>query len=149
MKLTLYLPIMSALTFLPLTLNADMGMILATLGETESNNRDTAKGRSGEISRYQIMPSVWIKYAPSPLKQADATNPIKSKTVATSIILDRCARFKLLKGRDPTPFELYALWHRPAEAYSGRYKPATRTRSQRFENLYFQLLTERNRSVKR
>lgn len=150
MTLSLFHPIVtiSALFMTPLTLSlqADMGTVLACVSQIETGDKDWKIGRAGEVSRYQILPSVWIKYSPTNhVKQNDPTNPKIAAQVAERILVDRITKFRGLKGRAPTPFEVYGLWHRPEETYKGRYKPATRTRCQRFENLYFDLIATKTK----
>jgi hypothetical protein len=140
---------------LTLSLQADSGIILASLSAIETGAKtksqekaDFKVGAAGEISRYQILPSVWRdhNYSASRISwipETNATNPDSSFLMAERIISSRATRFKQVKGRDPSPFEIYVLWHRPQEAYSGRIKARTKERAGRFENLYYALMAEK------
>lgn len=147
MTLRTILPLMSV--SFTLTLYASNSGVLLALAEVESGARgqkqqsaDTLVGKDGEISRYQILPSVWIAYSTTPINIRDAINPAKSSKVAEQIIFDRITKFQTIRGRAPTPLEVYILWNRPAEAYNGRISPRTRVRARRFENIYYTILAE-------
>src|SRR5947208_10167764 len=71
---------------------------------------DFACGPLGEVSRYQIQPSVWRAY-----DGGDATNPTNAWAVASAVLRDRSAVFKREVHREPTPRELYALWNAPGQ----------------------------------
>ena len=68
------------------------------LGMIETGNRDHEIGGAGEISRYQIMPSVWRQYSDSRSYQ----NPKISLEVAQQHWSALYARFKQQARRDPT-----------------------------------------------
>jgi hypothetical protein len=96
---------------------------------------DSAHGPAGEVSRYQMLPSVWRAYG-----GGDPTNPIHAWDVASLVIRDRSAAFERAVRRQPTARELYALWTAPGQfARRGydwqRLSPAVRERSERFANL--------------
>lgn len=64
--------------------------LLAALAIIESSDarhpqgNDLARGRRGEVSRYQIMPATWRAYGGGAL--ANARDPAKSKVVAMRIV---------------------------------------------------------------
>lgn len=125
---------------LTLTINAGLPEILATIAEIETGAlnpeqsiSDYKVGASNEISRYQILPKIWKQYTVSPRFY----DPDVSYCVAKSILNRSVTKFVALKKRNPTPNELYILWHRPAEAYNGRPTSRTVERADRFANLYF------------
>lgn len=94
---------------------------------------DYKVGRAGEVSRYQVKPSVWRKY--STCKRY--TSPAVAKKVATAILGERTKRFVVRYRRPPTTNELYILWNAPGQLLCGDARP-TRTvkeRAQRFANL--------------
>lgn len=92
---------------------------LDALSQIESRNNDRAIGPQREVSRYQILPAFWEKanvvWRP--------TDPAVASIVVKWIMQARCAQFQARYHRDPTDFEYYILWHRPA-ALIGR--PALR-----------------------
>lgn len=102
----------------------------AALAQIESGNNDHALGAAGEISRYQIKPRVWSRYAPA---TANWHNAEQSLPIAKAAMRDRCANFQHTFRRPPTDFEFYVLWNAPAQI---RKPSASVTkRAQRFCNL--------------
>lgn len=80
------------------------------LSMLESGDNDFAVGRSGEVSRYQILPRVWRETLPF-VPLAQATNSFWSNQCALLIALHREDRFLKQRGRWPTDFEFYKLWN--------------------------------------
>lgn len=107
------------------------------LGMIETANNDREVGRAGEVSRYQIMPSVWKRYSRSRLYQ----NPQVSLQVAQQHWLWLYEDFKRRAKREPTDFDMYVLWNTRYHYYSNRgFEPTrlgkiVRDRAQRFVNL--------------
>jgi hypothetical protein len=100
------------------------------LSQIESGDDDRALGSAGEISRYQIKPEVWRRYAPA---TADWTKPADALLVAREAMQDRCAAFERSAHRPPTDFEFYILWNAPAQIqHPGK---AVSSRAERFCNL--------------
>jgi hypothetical protein len=102
----------------------------AALSQIESGDRDTALGVAGEVSRYQIKPKLWRRYA---APAADWEKPQDALAVAQAVMRPRCAEFERATHRQPTDFEFYILWNAPAQIR----KPgkAVRARAERFCNL--------------
>ena len=96
----------------------------------ESGDDDRAIGTRGEISRYQIRPAVWRRYAPA---NASWGNPEDSLSVAKVTMEYRCAAFERALHRPPTDFEFYILWNAPAQVQ--RPSKAVSKRAERFSNL--------------
>jgi len=107
------------------------------LGMIETGNDDREIGGLGEISRYQIMPSVWRHYSSSQRYHDPAT----SLKVAQQHWATLYARFKQQAHREPTDFDMYVLWNTHYGYYanrgfqSARLHPVVRDRAQRFVNL--------------
>jgi hypothetical protein len=107
------------------------------LGMIETGNRDSEIGGAGEVSRYQIMPSVWKQYSDSRSYQ----NPDTSLEVAQQHWSANYARFKQQAHRAPTDFDMYVLWNTRYGYYAKRgfnpanLAPVVRERAQRFVNL--------------
>ncbi len=95
------------------------------LAQLESGNRDGAVGRAGEISRYQIKPALWRRYA-SPT--AHWTDRHQALRVARRIMAERTADFERSYGRSPTDFEFYVLWNAPAQSLHPAKAVAERAR---------------------
>jgi hypothetical protein len=100
------------------------------LSQIESGNDDCAVGRAGEVSRFQIRPDVWRRYA---APSADWANPEASLLVALEAMKERCAAFERAHQRPPTDAEFYILWNAPAQI--GHPSKAVRKRAERFCNL--------------
>lgn len=103
----------------------------------ETGNDDHAVGRAGEVSRFQIMPSVWEHYSNS----RSYRSPEASLEVARSHWAWLYDYFKRAAGREPTDFDMYVLWNTRHGYYakrgfaSGRLGPIVRDRAMRFNNL--------------
>jgi hypothetical protein len=107
------------------------------LGMIETGNDDSEIGRAGEVSRYQIMPSVWHQYSAS----RDYRDPATALQVAQRYWSTLYSRFKRQAHREPTDFDMYVMWNTRYGYYAGRgldpYKLGVnvRDRAQRFVNL--------------
>jgi len=110
---------------------------LYALGMIETGGDDQEIGRKGEISRYQIMPSVWRHYSDSQRYH----DPETSAQVAQQHWTALYNGFKQQARREPTDFDMYVLWNTHYGYYARRgYKPErlsaiVRDRAQRFVNL--------------
>jgi hypothetical protein len=100
------------------------------LSQIESGDNDRAVGAAGELSRYQIKPDLWRRYA---LPKADCLKPQDALVVARALMKQRCAEFEETFHRTPTDFEFYVLWNAPAQIQ--KPAPAVRERAERFCNL--------------
>jgi len=107
------------------------------LGMIETGNNDRAVGGLGEVSRFQIMPSVWKHYSTS----RNYRNPGISAAVAGQHWMSLYGYFKQQTGREPTDFDMYVLWNTRYGYYAvrgfspARLSPVVRDRAQRFANL--------------
>jgi hypothetical protein len=107
------------------------------LGMIETGNDDAEIGGLGEISRFQIMPSVWEQYSDS----RNYRNPAVARIIAQQHWATLYARFKQQAHREPTDFDMYVLWNTRYGYYANRdFNPAklaatVRDRAQRFVNL--------------
>jgi hypothetical protein len=99
----------------------------AALSQIETRDNDKAVGAAGEISRFQIKPRLWSRYAPS---DADWKNPVEALAAARELMKERCTTFERLHKRQPTDFEFYVLWNAPAQIL--RPRKAVRERAERF-----------------
>jgi hypothetical protein len=110
---------------------------LFALGAIETGNNDNEIGRAGEVSRYQIMPSVWKHYSHSSYYD----DPQVSRAVARQHWSSLYALFKKQTGREPDNFDMYVLWNTRHGYYASkgfqpaRLDPAVRDHAQRFVNL--------------
>ena len=87
-----------------------LGQIETGANKPEQCAADFAHGPAGEVSRYQLLPSVWRAYG-----GGDPTNPTNAWAVAARVLQDRSAAFERAVHRQPTPRELYALWTAPGQ----------------------------------
>lgn len=107
------------------------GSLFQALSAIESGDDDNAVGRSGEVSRYQIMRSVWRQYG----KDLNPRNPAHAKSVALKILSDRSEAFALRHNRPPSNRELYGLWNAPAQTMRLAMSRRVTERAVRFESL--------------
>lgn len=105
--------------------------IREALGQIESGDRDEAVGKSGEVSRFQIKPSVWGRYT-SLQRYQDAAF---AWGVAEHILRERAAAFEQRHKRKPTLRELYVCWNAPQQALTGKISRTVAERADRFANL--------------
>jgi hypothetical protein len=107
------------------------------LGMIETGNNDNEIGGAGEVSRYQIMPSVWRHYNDSDCYR----DPAVSLAVARQHWHTLYSEFKRQAHRDPDDFDMYVLWNTRYGYYASRgFNPhrlnrVVRDRAQRFVNL--------------
>jgi hypothetical protein len=107
------------------------------LGQIETGGDDKEIGRSGEVSRYQIMPSVWRHYSDS----QSYRDPETSLQVAQQHWTALYKTFKEQARREPTDFDMYVLWNTHYGFYAKhgfnpeRLGPAVRDRAERYVNL--------------
>jgi hypothetical protein len=97
------------------------------LSQIETRDNDRAIGAAGEISRYQMKPKLWQRYARS---NADWLNPAEALVAAQDLMRERCTNFERSYGRRPTDFDFYVLWNAPAQIE--RPRRAVRERAERF-----------------
>jgi len=114
-----------------------LGLFESGAESFQRNEADFKRGGSGEVSRYQIMPDVWVRYS----KTRDFHNPVEAWQVAQRILNERVNDFRERTQRDPNPTELYLLWNKPGHFAGAKYslKRVSRyylARAQRFANLY-------------
>jgi len=102
----------------------------AALSQLETRDNDHAVGAAGEISRYQMKPRLWRRYARS---SADWKNPTEALAAAQEIMKERCANFERSYHRPATDFDFYVLWNAPAQI--DKPGKAVRERAERFCNL--------------
>src|SRR5271156_4592117 len=73
------------------------------LSMIESGYNDHAIGQRGEVSRFQILPTLWPGGNPQ--------NEQEALSAARAIMDVRLARFEHLYHRPATDFEFYILWN--------------------------------------
>jgi hypothetical protein len=107
------------------------------LGMIETGNNDSAIGGLGEVSRFQIMPSVWKHYSDSRNYQNAGTSTEVARQHWTALY----EYFKKKTEREPTDFDMYVLWNTRYGYYATKgftpeqLHPVIRDRAQRFTNL--------------
>ena len=124
-----------------IALNQDFDAKLRALSQIESNDNDKAKGRHGELSRYQIKRSVWKQHFPD---EPDKRHlPLEARRCAKAHLcwleLKLCLAQRV---KEPSPKDIYAAWNLGLEGYSRRGFSFTKLpariqdRAQRFTNIY-------------
>jgi len=121
-----------------IALTAQAGLSrLEAISLNETGNNDWARGSAGEVSRYQLMPTVWSHYTASRAYQ----NPGVSFRVARQHLDYLQSWFRSRAGRPATEFDLYVLWNAGPTYYAKKafraaaVHPVIRDRAQRFANL--------------
>lgn len=110
---------------------------LYALSQIETGGDDQEIGRSGEVSRYQIMPSVWRHYSDSQSYRDPATSTQVAQQHWTALYKG----FKDRTHREPTDFDMYVLWNTHYGYYAkhgfqpDRLNAAVRDRAERYVNL--------------
>lgn len=103
----------------------------SALSMIESGDRDNARGRAGELSRFQIKPTEWRRSVAG--ARVSPTNPQIALAVAQRIMARRSAVFERSHRRAPTDFEFYVLWNAPAQV--DRPSRVVAKRARRYCNL--------------
>lgn len=107
------------------------------LGMIESGNNDRARGVAGEVSRFQIHPSVWQAYTRSKAYH----DPQVAAQVAERHWRFLARYFHSRTDRVPTDFDMYVLWNTRWGYYRrrgfdpDRVDPRIAARAARFVNL--------------
>ena len=122
-------------------LQQDFNAKLRALSQIESNDNDKAKGRHGELSRYQLKRSVWRQHFPDEKDQRHI--PTEARRCAKAHLCWLELRLCLAQRvKNPQPRDVYAAWNIGLEAFSrrdydfDRLPVNIRKRSERFNNLY-------------
>jgi hypothetical protein len=97
----------------------------SALSMLESGNNDYAVGQRGEVSRFQILPTLW--------PGGDPQNRQEALAAAKEIMQVRLNRFEKTHKRSATDFEFYVLWNAPWQA--NHPSKAVSDRAERFANL--------------
>jgi hypothetical protein len=110
---------------------------LEAISMIESGDNDSAVGRGGEVSRFQIKPNVWAIYS-----QSRVFNDTRvAAAVAERHLLYLEGIFRSRTGREPTDFDTYVLWNAGASYYgrigfsAERVHHVVRDRASRYVNL--------------
>ncbi|MHB8521763.1 MAG: hypothetical protein ACYDH9_13520 [Limisphaerales bacterium] len=103
----------------------------SALSMIESGDRDNARGRAGELSRFQIKPAEWRRSVAG--ARVSPANPQIALAVAQRIMAKRSAVFERTHRRAPTDFEFYVLWNAPAQV--NRPSRVVAKRARRYCNL--------------
>jgi len=122
-------------------LQQDFNAKLRALSTIESNDNDKAKGRHGEISRYQLKRSVWKQHFPSEKDRRHI--PAEARRCAKAHLCWLELRLCLAQRvNNPQPRDVYAAWNIGLEAFSrrdynfDRLPDSIKQRADRFTNLY-------------
>lgn len=105
----------------------------------QQDPEDRKIGRSNkEVSRYQMLPSVWKKNSKPGQKPS---NFIEAREAANNELKGRVVDFTQTRMRQPTVKEIYILWNKPTYAINGRRPPKkVAEAAERFENIVMELI---------
>ena len=98
---------------------------------------DRRIGSRNEVSRFQILPSVWRQYT----KSRDYYNPEVAWNVTSKILADREKWFRNATGRHWDAIDLYIMWNAPGEYQRAKWDRArvsrvVMQRAKRFANIF-------------
>lgn len=127
-----------------IALHQDFDAKLRALSQIESNDNDKAKGRHGELSRYQIKRSVWKQHFPSEKDQRHIPSEARrcAKTHLCWLEIQLCF---IQRVKEPNPRDIYAVWNLGLEGYArhdyafSKLPTRIQDRAQRFTNIYHSL----------
>jgi hypothetical protein len=119
-----------------LSVREALAMIETGATQPQRSSADRIRGRDGEVSRFQILPSIWHRYSAS----REYDNPEIAWQVANQILDERIGWFRSRTNRAPTTAEVYLLWHRPGHFSAAGFDTARVrrlfvSRAERFANL--------------
>jgi len=124
-----------------IALQQDFNAKLRALSTIESNDNDKAKGKHGELSRYQLKRSVWKQHFPSEKDQRHI--PAEARRCAKAHLCWLELRLCLAqRKREPDPRDVYAAWNLGLAAFSrrdydfNRLSKSAKAKCERFYNLY-------------
>lgn len=122
-------------------MNSIITAILLALADIESSNNDWAVGKLGEVSKYQISKDNWSYYT-----HYEKFNPNEDSSLASCIAIviinSNSYSYRINKGKDPRPKDIYAMWNVGYYKYKAygydlsKFSKEIQDRCQRFENLY-------------
>jgi hypothetical protein len=123
------------------TMSLETEAKLSALAAIETGGRDEVIGTRGELSRYQIMPSVWKKHFAK--QQCKLHIPAEAKRCAYVHVLYLEYKFMEANGnRKPSAAQLYAMWNLGLSGFRRRgwltsnCPAVVRERAERFANIY-------------
>jgi hypothetical protein len=89
---------------------------LSALSLRETGDDDRVIGTHGEVTRVQMLPTVWRQYRQPGDSRLD---PNATYRAAAKCWNDRIKAFSAKFQRPPTPFEMYRLWNSPRDIMLG------------------------------
>lgn len=131
--------------------------LFKAIAMVESGIDDKAKGRYGEVSRYQILPATWSVYSTKTWCYEDVNEATRvANEIAKNIlnywrirykdrILIASSKYYNYNTAPLQPKYFYVMWHRGTgywTKYNGAYSKMPkriRQRAERFENVYKEL----------
>lgn len=121
-----------------LELKFALGQIESGASKPTRHAADAKVGTRREVSRYQILPTVWRKYSTS----RDYQDPTVAWEVTERILLDRYNWFRNATGREWDATDLYIMWNAPGvyEKANWDRRKVSRVvleRAERFANLFY------------
>lgn len=129
--------LLAALPCRAMELKQALGQIESGASKPTRCAADWKVGSRREVSRYQILPSVWRKYSDS----RDYQDPSVAWEVTQRILMDRYNQFRAATGREWNAQDLYIMWNAPGvyEKANWDRRKVSRVvleRAERFANLY-------------
>ena len=91
--------------------NNQFNAFFQALADIESGGNDRAVGKKGEVSAFQILPSMWKSYSESPCTPYHTQRKDKSICVARKINSNNTMTYKKDTGQMPQVFDMYVMWN--------------------------------------
>lgn len=113
-----------------------------TLADVESGGNDRAVGKKGEVSAFQILPSMWKEHSEYHCSPYHFFNRTKANQVARKINSYNLGIYKKDTGNLPQVYDMYVMWNYGVVKYKkAKYNRSSlpeqvKERAERFINLY-------------
>jgi hypothetical protein len=121
-----------------------LGQVETGANSEERSSSDYVRGSRGEVSRYQILPTLWNQRTDS----RHFSDPTRAWLIARGILAERIDWFHYKTGREPNAFDLYAMWNAPSQYQKVGFRSAklnkrVAERAHRFANLVNSSITRK------
>ena len=91
--------------------NIQYNTFFKALADVESGGNDRAIGSKGEVSAFQILPSIWNAHSDMPCSLYHVQNRTKSIRVARKLNSYNLCVYKKDTGNLPQAYDMYVMWN--------------------------------------
>lgn len=120
--------------------NIQYNIFFKALADIESGGNDRAIGSKGEVSAFQILPSIWRTYADCPCSPYHVQRRDKSIRVARKLNSYNLCVYNKDTGNLPQAYDMYVMWnygvtkYRKLKYIRSSLPKKVRERAERFVN---------------